>query len=157
MKHLILLLSISIIILSACSKENNSDKGLLSMDINGVNWAASNEVGAFIQTSTNKLVIDGSNSGVILTMGINNVTGLGTYSLTAISGDFLNYSDQNPNPNVDYNIMAYLPLSHGTLTITKLLENKSGFQGIEGTFSGVAYTGTGDSIIITNGKFRNRD
>ena len=124
MKHLFVLLSITAIILSACSKDNNNDKGLLSMDIDGVNWAASNQVGAFIQTSTNKLVIDGSNSGVIVTMGINNVTGLGTYSLTATSGDFLNYSDQNPNPNVDHNIMAYLPKSHGTLTITKLLTNK---------------------------------
>ncbi len=152
MKKGIILGAVAILFLGACKKETAGSKGLLSMKVDGTAWTATNEVGAFI-TSADKFVCDGSVNVEVLTFGVTNVTGLGTFPIVG-SGSLLSYDVAGSQ---DYLIADYVANSHGTITITALNANNGVGTSVTGTFEGVAYNGSGDSVIITNGKFEDRD
>lgn len=155
------LLFLVVMIVVSCNKEEDSQKGYFSMDVNGVNWTAKNEVGAFIQSSNKKLVISCNDlNKKHISIGMNDIEGVGTYDMNEFSGNLFSFYDENPSTRKSYNIWqpaGTTNRSHGTLTITNILSDKSGFKGIEGTFSGVAYSSDTDSIVITNGKFKDAD
>ena len=140
------------VVLNACKKDTTSSKGLLTMKVNGTTWTADNEVGAFISTA-NKLVVDGNFNGEVVTIGVTNVPGVGTFDMKT-SGSLFSYDVAG---NQDYLIASYVTKSHGTATITQMKSSNSVGTGVIGTFEGVAYNGNGDSVVITNGKFEDKN
>jgi hypothetical protein len=162
MKKLMFLLASGILVIaSSCNKNNDNANGLLSMDVDGVKWEAKNKVGAFILNSDNRITISGNDTDrKQVSIGLRNITGVGTYDMVAYNDNAWLFIDENPSPNVTYSIWqpSVLPnKSHGILTITNILSNENGFTEVEGTFSGVAYRTDDDSVVITNGKFRDAD
>jgi hypothetical protein len=145
--------SIVLLAVTSCSKSNNSSSSTgVSATVSGTAWANSYPVAGIYYTAGGEFDIIGAQmkggdttgievfltSPITLNSAVN--TNASNWDLTYIDEKTLNEYDG-----------AY-GNSHALLTVTSY--DSTGHK-IGGTFTGVLYniSGTGDSIVVTNGKF----
>lgn len=147
----------SLLISVSCSEEGGGGGGIeeLSMDLNGVDWVADDNLAGYIQKSNNRLNIGGkvTATGDVLVGSIAEVPSTGTYVVNTADTDFLNFVKGGPSPKT-YSVNSLYPKSRGTIVVTAINPGTSLLKYVEGTFSGVLYRSASDSVKITNGEFR---
>jgi hypothetical protein len=124
--------------------------GSLTATIGGANWSATGTI-TVNKSSPNFIGIGASgfagNAAYALVIGIGNATGPGTHNLNVFAGgdgSSLIVGSQTTGYGTAFQGGS------GTITITSLTANR-----IVGTFSGtlVPSTGSGASLLVTNGQF----
>jgi hypothetical protein len=139
--YLLIVFSAALILATSCDKEPEPDPYVLQCKIEGVSWNAARSL-------TGEL-----NNGLIIVNGVNNINDTlrllikdnqpGSYPIKNISNICILKKDGN----------TYVPLNsaEGTLVITK---HDEAARLIEGTFHYTADGGSGNWLVITDGRFR---
>lgn len=163
MKNFLLFaLAISLFFLS-CNKDNddnnnnnnnNSGTEYVKLKFNGVSWLAVDGGTSYINTNTNTLAISGDNDTAVMTITLNDITTTGTYDLNTVGAPGLSFLLKTGSLSKNYSISAAKTKSSGTITINDLNPGPNFLTYIQGTFSGVAYYSDTDSIVISNGEFK---
>lgn len=153
----IFIIVITIFIFISCSEEGGGGGGIeeLSMDLNGVDWVADDNLAGYIQKSNNRLNIGGKVTATndVLVGSIAEAPTTGTYVVNPAEGDFFNFTKGGTVPK-NYSVNPLYPKSRATITVTAINPGTSLLKYVEGTFSGVLYRSASDSVKITNGEFR---
>lgn len=151
---------IAIVILAvSCKKDNNAGGGtgqeILTMKVNGVDWAGDDNLAGFRMQSNNKANFGGRNTAKneLLTMNNVEVTGTGTYTIDKTLAHNFTFLKDGAVPKI-YSVSNSYPKSRATFTVTKINTGTSVLDNLEGTFSGVLYHSATDSVVITNGVFK---
>lgn len=141
------------------NNNNPSGNGKFEFKANGTLYQinASVAVNKNLTVAGNTLTFGAYNAGNTQSVvgGIDGYTGTGTYDMSA---DMSNYIMFNINSKQYYmtggNSLA--PKAHGVVIVTDEMTSGN-FKNTKGTFTGVAYAGTNDSIVITEGVFVDSD
>jgi hypothetical protein len=137
----------------SCKKENK-EVNRVSMFINFIGWR-DDEGKALIDKSSSLLTVTGTNSHGTLQITVPDVKNSGTYDLVLGSGQpGLVFLDRKSGMLKTYSISQSKPFSRGSITITDITTGNENSFYATGTFSGVAYYTSSDSIIITHGTFQ---
>lgn len=150
--YLIMVLALSTL---ACKKDGSLGDNYISMQINGAEWVIPEGASAFINRSSRLLAISGSNESGTLIINLPNADRIGTYNLALSDGTtaFV-FTQKNGGAFTNYSISRDNTRSRGTLVIQEVIGGRDGFSYAQGTFSGLAFSINGDSMVIENGKFR---
>ncbi len=152
---------------AACNRDNdddinidtNSNPGKFEFYANDVLHQMNKGVDVHDNTTTagnilNVAAYNSDNTGSAVG-GIANYTGPDTYDLSADSSNYIAFTINSKTYYLTGgNIMA--PKAHGVVIVTD--ETTTGnFKNTKGTFSGVAYASSTDSVVITGGIFTDDD
>jgi hypothetical protein len=150
-------------IINSCSRNdvgdnNNTPNGKFEFYANGslIQMNKTVAVNENLTTAGSVLTISATNGSAASAIGgIDNYNGPRLYNLNE---DNSNYIALSFNGKVYYltggNALA--PQSSGVITITDEITNGN-FKNTKGTFSGVAYASSNDSVVIANGVFEDDD
>ncbi|MCX7768182.1 MAG: hypothetical protein N2110_04050 [Flavobacteriales bacterium] len=151
--------------ISSCKKKSQETSTATSLDgifefkANGVHYTLNGAVYARVNMSSapNSIMFAAENTDISLVVAgsLGNYTGPGVYELTG--SDFLTFSGINGKTYyITSPVSPLAPFSHGQITVSSdRLENNIRYT--QGTFLGVAYASENDSLVITEGKFRDMD
>jgi hypothetical protein len=140
---------------TACNKSGGLGDNYVSMEYNGKKWTMNDGASAFVNKSSKLLAISGSTENGTLIISVPNADRIGSYNLVLNdeTTSFV-FTEKSGGAFKIYSISKDFNKSRGTLEITRIRSGRDFLDYAEGTFSGVAYSNSGDSIIIQNGKFR---
>jgi hypothetical protein len=113
------------------------------------------DVNKNLTTSGNVLTITAADGNVGAVGGIDNYHGVGNYLLKDDSSNYISLTFNNKTYYLTGgSVLA--PFSHGELYVAEEHTNGN-FKNTRGTFSGVAYANSTDSVTITGGVFKDDD
>lgn len=150
-------ISLSFIVLtllfSGCKKDSTDSAKFVRLSYDGIAWEDTDGT-SIINKNTTTLSVTGSTTDAVTVITVKSTSGTGEYDLRLPDGTpGLSFQKKTGSVPVTYSISTAKPLSHGKITVAKVNEGTSLLNYIEGTFSGVAYNTTTDSVVITNGEF----